>query len=95
MNRIGVSFKSRLSPDEIRVRFVQPLRTAIEEARAGIYSNYLRQADDHVDGPDEHLLIFHVHEFETGLRLLRTTAEQLGPLPGLLFHNLDPSAPMY
>lgn len=95
MNRIGVSFKSSLTPDEIRLRFIQPLRAAIEQDHAGIYSNYLRQADADPAEPTEHLLIFQVREFETGLRLLRTTVEQLGPMKGLLFHNLDPSEPMY
>ena len=95
MDRIGLSFKSSLPPEEIRSRYVQPLREAIENARAGIYSNYLRQAEANPEAPEEHLLIFQVHEFETGLRLLRTTAEQLGPMSGLAFHNLDPSEPMY
>lgn len=95
MNRIGLSFKSSLPPEEIRGRYIQPLREAIEQANAGIYSNYLRQADAQVGAPDEHLMVFQVHDFEAGLRLLRTTAEQLGPIEGLLFHNLDPSEPMY
>ena len=95
MDRIGISFKSPLAPDDIRTRYVQPLREAIEGARAGIYSNYLRQADADPEAPAEHLLVFQVHEFEAGLRLLRTTVQKLGPPEGLMFHNLDPSAPMY
>jgi hypothetical protein len=95
MDRIGVSFKSPLAADEIRRQYIQPLREAIETPRAGIYSNYLRQADDKSEEPAEHLLVFHVFDFEKGLRLLRTAIETLGPLPELRFHNLDPSQPMY
>lgn len=95
MDRIGVSFKSPLPADEIRRQYIQPLREAIETPRAGIYSNYLRQADDKPEEPAEHLLMFHVFDFEKGLRLLRTAIETLGPPPELRFHNLDPSEPMY
>jgi hypothetical protein len=95
MDRIGVSFKSPLAADEIRRQYIQPLREAIETPRAGIYSNYLRQADDKPEEPAEHLLMFHVFDFEKGLRLLRTAIEALGPLSELRFHNLDPSQPMY
>lgn len=96
MDRVGVSFKSSLSSDEIRRQFVQPLREAIETPRAGVYSNYLRQADDRDPAaPSEHLLMFHVLDFEQGLRLLRTALESLGPPQELRFHNLDPSQPMY
>jgi len=95
MDRIGVSFKSPLPADEIRRQYIQPLREAIETPRAGIYSNYLRQADDKPEEPAEHLLMFQVFDFEKGLRLLRTAIETLGPPPELRFHNLDPSEPMY
>jgi hypothetical protein len=95
MDRIGVSFKSPLESDEIRRQYIQPLREAIETARVGIYSNYLRQADDNPTEPAEHLLMFQVFDFEQGLRLLRTAIESLGAPPELRFHNLDPSQPMY
>ena len=95
MDRIGLSFKSPLSPDEIRTRYVQPLRAAVEGARAGIYANYLRETDADPDAPAEHLLIFHVREFQAGLHLLRMTMQELGPPPGMLLHNLDASEPLY
>lgn len=95
MNRIGISFKSTLSPDEIRTRHIEPLRAAIEGPRAGIYSNYLRQAEADPDSPAEHLLIFQVRDFETGLHLLRMKLQETGAPQNLLFHNLDPSEPMY
>lgn len=95
MNRIGVSFKSPLTPDEVRTRYVQPLRAAIENARAGIYANYLRQADVDSAEPAEHLLVFHVHDFQAGLRLLRVALAEIGVPGEATFHNLDPSAPMY
>lgn len=95
MNRIGISFKSSQSSDDIRQLYIQPLRAAIEQSHVGIYANYLRQADADPDAPAEHLLVFHVHDFEQGLRLLRTALEKVGPPVGLTFHNLDPSQPMY
>ncbi|HMO83810.1 MAG TPA: hypothetical protein PKC18_02710 [Lacipirellulaceae bacterium] len=94
MDRVGISFQAPLSSDQVRLQFVTPLRTALESARAGIYSNYLRQQDDD-DGPTEHLLVFQVREFEEGLRLLRVELEKIG-VPGTAnFHNLNPSQPMY
>jgi hypothetical protein len=94
MNRVGISFRSVLSPDEVRQKYIEPLRTALENARRGIYANYLRQQDDG-DAAPEHLLVFHVNDFEDGLRLLRVTLEKIG-IPGeASFHNLDPSDPMY
>lgn len=95
MNRIGISFKSPLSSDEIRDRFIAPLRTAVEGARAGFYSNYLRQADADPAAPAEHLLVFQVRDFQAGLRLLRMELERIGVPGEASFHNLDPSEPMY
>jgi hypothetical protein len=90
MDRVGVAFQSALTADEVRTRYIAPLHQALEEAR----SNYLRQLDDN-DGPPEHLLVFQIHNFEAGLRLLRTTMEKLGPPPGTTLHNLNASDPMY
>jgi len=94
MDRIGLSFKSSLSPDEVREQYVQPLAAALEEVRAGIYINYLRQLEEGVDVP-EHLLMFQVRDFQHGLRLLRMTLEEIGPPGDVAFHNLNPSDPMY
>lgn len=94
MDRVGIAFKSPLSADEVRTRFIEPIRAALEDARAGIYINYLRQFDDG-DEPPEHLLMFQVHDFQQGLRLLRTTMEGLGPPTGTSLHNLNPSDAMY
>lgn len=95
MDRVGVSFKSPLKAEEIRARYIEPLRSALESDHAGFYSNYLRQADANDQAPAEHLLVFQVRDFQTGLRRLRTTLETLDPPEGLAFHNLDPSEPMY
>jgi hypothetical protein len=95
MNRIGISFKSPLLPDEVLTQFIQPLRHAIEAEHAGVYSNYLRQVDPSHDTPDEHLIVFLVRDFQAGLRLLRLELQQLGVPSGATFHNLDPSEPMY
>lgn len=95
MDRVGISFKSALSSDEIRTRYIQPLREALESSRAGIYSNYLRQADADSVEPAEHLLVFQVREFQAGLQLLRVTMQSIGPPEGMTLHNLDPSDPMY
>jgi len=94
MDRVGISFKSALSANEIRARYIAPLREALESARAGIYSNYLRQADENTE-PAEHLLVFQVRDFQSGLQLLRVTMQGLGPPEGLMLHNLDPSDPLY
>jgi hypothetical protein len=94
MDRIGVSFKSPLSPDEVRERYIRPLAAALEESHAGIYVNYLRQHDD-VEQPAEHLLLFEAFDFQLGLRLLRMALEKVGPPEGMAFHNLNPSVPMY
>ena len=81
MNRIGISFKSSLTPDEIQAQFIRPLRAALEADHAGIYSNYLRQTDADPAAPPEHLLVFHVRDFQSGLRLLRLELEKIG-VPG-------------
>ena len=95
MHRIGVSFKSTLTPDEVRTRYIEPLRAAIDAEHAGIYSNYLRQAEADPQTPDEHLMVFNVYEFEAALHILRMKLQEIG-LPGeTVFHNLDPSSPMY
>jgi hypothetical protein len=95
MQRIGVSFKSAMSADDIRTRYIWPLREALEREGAGIYCNYLRQADADPHAPAEHLLVFQVHEFEAGLRLLRMMMQELGAPPGMMLHNLQASEPMY
>jgi hypothetical protein len=95
VNRIGISFKSPLTPDEVRTRFIEPLRDRLETEHAGIYSNYLRQADADPSAPAEHLLVFHVREFQDGLRLLRVALEKIGVPGEATFHNLDPSEPLY
>jgi hypothetical protein len=95
MHRIGIAFKSPSTADEIRVGYIEPLRAAIETPRAGIYSNYLRQAEGDPSAPAEHLLIFQVRDFQTGLRLLRMALEKIGVPGDATFHNLDPSEPMY
>ena len=91
MDRVGVSFYSPASPDEVRAQYVRPLRAALEGARAGVFSNYLHQDSDGPDQPAEHLLVFQVTDFRSGLRLLRTELQQLGPLEEMNFHNLNPS----
>ncbi len=95
MDRVGISFKSALSSDEIRARYIQPLREALEKDHAGIYSNYLRQADADSAEQAEHLLVFQVREFQTALQRLRVTLQSLGQPEGMMFHNLDPIDPMY
>lgn len=94
MDRVGISFKSPLSSDEVRQRYIDPLRAALEAAHAGIYSNYLRQLDDRGDAP-EHLLVFQVHDFQAGLRLLRVELEKIGVPGEAHLHNLNASDPMY
>ncbi len=93
MDRIGVSFQSSLSADEVRARYIVPLRAALEQSRLGIYSNYLRQFDE--GETPEHLIVFQVHDFQAGLRALRTTLEALDRPQEIAFHNLNASDPMY
>jgi hypothetical protein len=92
---VGVSFKASLSPDEVRMRYIAPLRDVLEESHAGIYTNYLCQREDDGDEATEYLLMFQIHDFQTGLRLLRITMEKLGPPPGMSLHNLNASEPLY
>ncbi|MCA9233830.1 MAG: hypothetical protein KDA44_00050 [Planctomycetales bacterium] len=94
MDRVGISFKSSLTGDEVRERYVRPLRAALEGAKLGFYSNYLRQGDNDT-GPQEHLLVFQVFDFHAGLRLLRTELEKLERPDEVHLHNLNPSDPMY
>jgi hypothetical protein len=95
MNRIGISFKSQLSPDEVLTQFIRPLRDRLEAEHGGVYSNYLRQADPSQDTPDEHLIVFIVRDFQPALRLLRTELQRIGVPGEVTFHNLDPSEPLY
>lgn len=95
MERIGISFRSTLSPDEVRDVYVKPLRSALKESQAGIYSNYLRQVDPDAVEPTEHLLVFQVNDFKDGLRVLRMELEKHGLPEGVQFQNLNPSSPGY
>jgi len=95
VEKIGISFKSQLSRDEIRDRYIQPLRTALEQSGEGIFSNYLRQADASLHEPAEHLLVFEVNDFKSGLQRVRTEMQRLDPLEGMLLHNLNSSSPAY
>ncbi len=95
MERVGISFRSTLTPDEVRERYIKPLRAALQRDAAGIYSNYLRQVDPEAVEPTEHLLVFEVNDFKAGLRCLRLEAEEIGMPEELLFQNLNPSRPGY
>jgi len=95
VDRIGISFQSQLSSDEIRDQYIQPLRAALEQAGEGIFSNYLRQADESLSQPAEHLLVFEVNDFKSGLKRVRVEMERLGTLEGTLLHNLNSSSPSY
>ncbi len=95
MDKIGISFQSQLSRDEIRDQYIQPLRTALEQSGEGIFSNYLRQADANLHEPAEHLLVFEVNDFKLGLQRVRTEIQRLDPLKGMLLHNLNSSPPAY
>ncbi|QDS97273.1 hypothetical protein [Adhaeretor mobilis] len=91
MDRIGISFYSPRSPDQVREWLVRPLRKALEDARGGIFSNYLHQDQEGADQAAEHLLVFEVNDFEGSLRVLRTELEKLDAPREVLFHNLNPS----
>ena len=95
MERVGISFRSTLTSEEVRERYVNPLRAALERDSAGIYSNYLRQVDPDAIEPTEHLLVFDVNDFKVGLRCLRLEAEKIGMPEEILFQNLNPSQPGY
>ncbi len=95
MQKIGISFRARLSADQVREKYIRPLRAAINDSSAGIYANYLRQADPDAIAPTEHLLIFEVNDFKEGLRLLRVELEEIGMPDGIQFQNLNPSSPRY
>lgn len=95
MDRVGISFRSSLAPDDIRSRFIRPLRAALEGARGGVYSNYLRQEDPQDDQRAEHLIVFLVRDFKSGLRLLRGELEKMERPDEIQFHNLNPSQPPY
>ncbi len=95
MHKIGISFCSGLTPDEVREEYIRPLRAALKDAKAGIYTNYLRQVDPDSTAASEHLLVFEVHDFKTGLRVLRVELERLGTPGEAQFQNLDPSKPGY
>jgi hypothetical protein len=95
MDRVGLSFRSDLTSEQVRKQFVEPLRSMLETERAGIYSNYFHQDRDDPHQPTEHMLVFEVNEFKIGLRLLRTEAVKLGIGDGLLLHNLNPTEPPY
>ena len=91
MDRVGISFQAAHTAEELRVQFIRPLRTALEAARAGVYSNYLHQVAEHPGQATEHLLVFEVNDFRVALRLLRTQLEKLNPPELVDFHNLNPS----
>lgn len=95
MERVGISFRSTLTPDEVRELYINPFRAALEHDRADIYSNYLRQVDPEAIEPTEHLHVFQVNDFKAGFRCLRLEAEKIGLPEDLLFQNLNPSQPGY
>ena len=94
MDKVGISFRSTLSAEEVRTKYINPLRAALRHNKAGIYSNHLRQVDPQATAT-EHLLVFEVHDFKEGLGLLRTELEKTGTPEGLALHNLNPSQPGY
>jgi hypothetical protein len=95
MDSVGISFKSGLSSEQIYRKYVQPLRAAVEQPHAGIYSNHVCRPDDDPQAPAEHLLVFLVRDFKAGLHLLRMKLQEIGQPEGTLLHNLAPSEPMY
>ena len=95
MEKIGLSFRSQLSADEVRDTYINPLREALKEHQAGIYSNHLRQIDPEAIEPTEHLLVFEVKDFKSGLHLLRMAIEEIGYPQEIQFQNLNPSTPGY
>jgi hypothetical protein len=96
LQRVGVSFRSPLSPSDVRQEVIAPLRAAVESSAAGIYSNYMHQADASPEARDaEHLIVFEVQDFKEGLRVLRVAAQGLPLAVAWQFHNLNPSQPLY
>lgn len=95
MQRVGISFHSPLSPAEVRQAVIAPLRSALDAAGAGIYSNYLHQEDPGPSTAAEHLIVFEVRDFKEGLRTLRVAAQGLPVAAEWQFHNLNPSEPLY
>jgi hypothetical protein len=100
MDRIGISFQSEMSQEEVSRKFIKPLRKILEDAGAGIYSNYLRQVGTSTNADTtnlqvEHLLVFEVCRFKEGVRLLRTAMEKLGCPKQTTLHNLNSSKPAY
>ena len=95
MEKVGLSFRSDLEPDQVMEKYIRPLREVLDRESAGIYSNYLRQIDPDSDEPTEHLLVFLVNDFKVGLRCLRLAAEELDMPRELSFQNLNSSQPGY
>ncbi|NOY40414.1 MAG: hypothetical protein GXP26_01070 [Planctomycetes bacterium] len=95
MEKIGLAFRSSLTSNEVRDTYIKPLRAALKEHQAGIYSNHLRQVDPDAITPTEHLLVFEVNDFKEGLRLLRVELEKIGFPEATRFQNLNPSSPGY
>ncbi|MCA9258406.1 MAG: hypothetical protein KDA61_04355 [Planctomycetales bacterium] len=92
MHVIGMSFNAPLSTEQVQRDVIDPLRVAMEGTGVGIYSNYLRKGDG---VSPEHVVVFEVLDFKTGLRTLRLAASELDLPPDLQFHNLDPTEPPY
>jgi len=95
VHKIGISFRSALTPDQVREKYIRPLRSVLKESQAGIYSNYLRQIDPDSTEATEHLLVFEIQDFKSGLRILRVAFEKLDLPSEVQFQNLDPSQPGY
>lgn len=95
MHKIGLSFRSTLSPEEVRTKYINPLRSVLRHEKAGIYSNHLRQVDPQSVDTFEHLLVFEATDFEKALRILRLELNTIGPPENAQFHNLNPSQPGY
>jgi len=95
LDKIGLAFRSKLTAEEVQDTYIGPLRMSLQKSKTGFYSNYLRQVDPDGTQPTEHLLVFEVHDFKQGLRLLRTELEKIGPPQEVQFQNLNPSSPGY
>lgn len=91
MDRVGISFQSKQTSEQVRSQYINPLRVALKAAHAGVYTNYLHQDAPSAGAPTEHLLVFEVHDFRAGLRLLRVELAQLNPPEAVQFHNLNAS----